>query len=258
MARTTTTRAETAAPLPIDSGPLWNDFGTLFRRGFIRTTIWTSLLTGLFFIAYFAVQRHPSHAPLLMPMTALDAMIPFQPAALLAYVTVWIYIGVGPGLQRTVREFIVYGTWLSAMCVSGLTIFYLWPTRVPSLVAVTHGFPGFATLRRIDEAGNACPSMHVAVAVFTVVRVDEIMRAMRIPWPMRVANATWFALIVYSTLATKQHVVLDVVAGALLGLVFALMSLRWRPEFFSHHVQGDSHGLHSRGAQERPAVRPAR
>ncbi len=248
MARITTIRAEGAALSPSDSGALWNDFGTRLRRGFIRTTVWTSLLTGLFFIAYFAVQRHPSHAPLLMPTTALDALIPFQPAALLAYVSVWVYIGIGPGLQRTVREFIVYGTWLGAMCVSGLAIFYFWPTRVPALAAVAHGFPGFVTLRHIDEAGNACPSMHVAVAVFTVVRVDEVMRAMRLPWPVRLGNAAWFTLIVYSTLATKQHVVLDVLAGTLLGLVFAVMSLHW----------GDSHGLHTRGAQGRSAVRPAR
>jgi membrane-associated phospholipid phosphatase len=32
-----------------------------------------------------------------------------------------------------------------------------------------------------------------------------------------------------STLMVKQHVVLDVAAGALLGIAFALPSLRWRP-----------------------------
>ena len=234
MARITTTRAEGAARLTGDSGPPWNEFGARLRRGFLRTTIATSLLTGLFFIAYFAVQRHPSHAALLMPSTTLDAIIPFQPAALLAYLTLWIYIGIGPGLQRSVREFAVYGAWLCGLCVSGLAIFYLWPTRVPAIVAVTSGFPGFSTLRRVDETGNACPSMHVAVAIFTVIRVDEIMRSMRIPLTLRLANAAWFALIVYSTLAIKQHVVLDVVAGAILGLLFAIMSLRWRPGFVSH------------------------
>jgi membrane-associated phospholipid phosphatase len=43
-----------------------------------------------------------------------------------------------------------------------------------------------------------------------------------------VLNVAWFAAIAWSTLAVKQHVVLDVVAGALLGLAFALPSLRWR------------------------------
>jgi membrane-associated phospholipid phosphatase len=223
MARTTTIRAESRAGS-------WTELGRRVRQGFIRTTICTSLLTGLFFIAYFGVQRHPSHAPLIMPRTELDLLIPFQPVALLAYLTLWIYVGVGPGLQRTAREFAAYGAWLSALCVSGLAIFYFWPTRVPYAAAIANGFPGFSTLHRVDETGNACPSMHVAVAIFTVVRVDEVLRAMRLPLPLRLANAAWFALIVYSTLATKQHVVLDVVAGSVLGLVFALMSQRWRPD----------------------------
>lgn len=233
MARITTTRAEDAARLPPDTRPLWSELGTRLRGGFLRTTLWTSLLTGLFFIAYFAVQRHPSHAALIMPVTMLDLAIPFQPVALLAYMTLWIYVGIGPGLQRTVSEFAVYGAWLCGLCASGLVIFYLWPTRVPTFVAAANGFPGFSTLHRVDETGNACPSMHVAVAIFTVIRIDEVMRNLRMPLPVRLANAVWFTLIVYSTLATKQHVALDVLAGAILGLLFAAMSLRWRPGFVS-------------------------
>jgi membrane-associated phospholipid phosphatase len=199
------------------------------RNGFFRTTISTTLLTGLFFIAYFWVQRHPAYTPVMMPQTALDLSIPFQAPALLAYVSVWIYIGFGPGLQRTLREFTVYGLWLCGLCVSGLGIFYFWPTQVPRLVLATTNFPGFVMLHRIDESSNACPSMHVAVAVFTVVRVDEVLRSLRVPTQMRLINAGWFAAIVYSTLAIKQHLLIDVAAGACLGLVFALMSLRWRP-----------------------------
>ncbi len=71
--------------------------------------------------------------------------------------------------------------------------------------------------------------MHVAVAIFTALRIDVVLRSIRAPLRMRALNAAWFAVIAYSTLAIKQHVVLDVVAGALLGLIFAWMSLRWRP-----------------------------
>jgi membrane-associated phospholipid phosphatase len=207
------------------------ELGNRIRKGFFRTTISTTLLTGLFFIAYFWVQRHPAFTPIMMPQTALDLSIPFQPPALLAYVSVWIYIGFGPGLQRTVREFTVYGLWLCGLCVIGLAIFYFWPTQVPRTVLAATNFPGFAMLHRIDESSNACPSMHVAVAVFTAVRVDEVLRSMRVPLQPRLINAGWFAAIVYSTLAIKQHLLIDVGAGACLGLIFALMSLRWRPIF---------------------------
>jgi membrane-associated phospholipid phosphatase len=205
------------------------ELGHRIRKGFFRTTISTTLLTGLFFIGYFWVQRHPAYSPIMMPQTALDLRIPFQAPALLAYVSVWIYIGFGPGLQRTVRDFAVYGLWLCGLCICGLAIFYFWPTQVPRSMIAATDFPGFVLLHRIDESSNACPSMHVAVAIFTVVRVDEVLRSMRVPLQLRLINAAWFAAIVYSTLAIKQHLLVDVAAGACLGLVFALMSLRWRP-----------------------------
>jgi membrane-associated phospholipid phosphatase len=205
------------------------DFRARIRSGFVPTTLWTTFLTGLFFVGYLFVQRHPAYAPITMPRTGLDLLIPFQPIALLAYVSIWVYVGVGPGLQRTRAEFAAYGFWLGAMCVMGLAIFYFWPTQVPVRVLEATGFPGFEALRRVDEAGNACPSMHVAVAIFTAVRIGDVLRSIRAPLPMRLLNVAWFLVIVYSTLAIKQHVVLDVIAGALLGALFALMSLRWRP-----------------------------
>ncbi|HTV78863.1 MAG TPA: phosphatase PAP2 family protein [Steroidobacteraceae bacterium] len=216
------------------------ELGTLVRSGFLRTTVSTSLLTGVFFIAYFFVQRHPAHPPVLMPRTALDLIIPFEPVALVAYVSLWIYIGVGPGLTRTVREFAIYGLWLGVLCIAGLAIFYFLPTRVPLPVLPATRFPGFEMLHRVDEASNACPSMHVAVAIFTVVRVDSSLRSMRVPWAVRLANLAWFMVIAYSTLAIKQHVVLDVVAGAVLGVSFAMLSLRWRPHSERIRVAGGS------------------
>lgn len=205
------------------------ELATRVRAGFLRTTISTSALTGIFFIAYFFVQRHPAYPPMLMPRTELDLLIPFQPAALLAYVSLWIYIGIGPGIQRTFRDFAVYGLWLCALCVGGLTIFYFLPTQVPPPLLSATRVPGFRMLHHLDEAGNACPSMHVAAAIFTALRIGASLRAMRVPLAARCLNVAWFIAIAYSTLAIKQHVVLDVAAGALLGLGFAALSLRWQP-----------------------------
>lgn len=222
------------------SRPFWRvELGTRARDGFVRTVSMTSILTGLFFLGYFYIQRHPMHTPTLMPLTALDARIPFQPQALFAYVSVWIYIGAGPGLQRTFAGFLLYGLWVCALCVAGLAIFHIWPTQVPELMRGATDFPGFAVLYRADNASNACPSMHVAIAMFTAVRIDEVLRSTCSPLSLRMLNAAWFVVIAYSTLAIKQHVVLDVAAGALLGLVFVLPSLRWRPDDGRNNNLGD-------------------
>lgn len=205
------------------------ELGERARKTLVVTVLGTSLYTGIFFSGYFFVQRHPAFTPTVMPLTALDLLIPFQPGALLAYVSLWVYIGAGPGLQRTFADVAVYALWMTGLCVTGLAIFYFWPTQVPALTLDATGIPGFAVLHRLDEAGNACPSMHVAVAFFTAVRVDDVFRSTRSPLSLRLLNAAWFSVIAYSTLAVKQHVVLDVIAGAALGLAFVLPSMRWRP-----------------------------
>ena len=105
----------------------------------------------------------------------------------------------------------------------------LWPTAIPPLMPHTAGFGGFSLLRGVDAAGNACPSMHVAVAMFSALWIERVLRLIQAPAALRLVNATWFRAIAYSTLAIKQHVVLDVLAGALLGIAFALPSLHWRP-----------------------------
>jgi membrane-associated phospholipid phosphatase len=220
-----------SAPSPAGGHPAaWGpELLARVRNGFVRTVFATSLLTGLFFVGYLFVQRHPAYAPVMMPLTFLDLLIPFQAPLLLAYVSIWLYVGVGPGIQRGLRDFLTYGAWLSGLCGVGLAVFYFWPTQVPAPIVAATGILGFDMLHRIDATSNACPSMHVAVAIFTAIRVDETLRSIRSPWPMRMLNGAWFVVIAYSTLAIKQHVVLDVVAGGALGTVFALMSLRWRP-----------------------------
>jgi membrane-associated phospholipid phosphatase len=70
----------------------------------------------------------------------------------------------------------------------------------------------------VDASGNACPCLHVAFAVLTGLWLEWLLKQMGAPRVLRVLNACWCGLIAYSTLATKQHVAVDLAAGALLGL----------------------------------------
>ena len=213
-----------------DSPHPWTaEIGLRMRRMFAFKVLGTTVFTWLFFIGYFHLLRHPAHPVTVMPLTPLDTLIPFLPQALFAYLSLWFYVGVAPGLQLGFWELIVYGLWIGALCLTGLALFYFWPTQIPPLPLDVSGLPGFQTLQGVDAAGNACPSMHVAVAIFTAVRIDEVLRRAGAPaWP-RLLNAGWFLAIALSTLAIKQHVVLDVAAGAALGMVFVIPSMRWRP-----------------------------
>ena len=210
--------------------PSWSaELGARMRGNLLLTLVGTSALISLFFVGYFYVQRNPAFDVTVMPLTRLDQIIPFQPHALWVYLSLWIYVGAGPGLQKTRREILIYALWTGALCVCGLGIFYLVPTQVPLPVVDRSDSSVFSMLQRVDAAGNACPSMHVAVAVFTAIRLDAVLREVRSPAMLRLINIVFSGLICYSTLAVKQHVVLDLIAGAGLGVIFAVLSLRWRP-----------------------------
>jgi len=216
------------------SMPSWRAaFWLRMRRHFALKLVGTTAYVWLFFIGYFHLLNHPVHPVMVMPLTALDHWIPFVPQALYVYLTLWFYVGVAPGLQLTFWELVVYGLWVGALLLTGLGLFYLWPTQVPPMTIDVSGYPGFRTLQGVDAAGNACPSMHVAIAIFTAIRAEQVLREIAAPAWLRGINIAWFLAIALSTLAIRQHVVLDVLAGALLGIAFALPSLRWRPKYHS-------------------------
>ncbi|WP_236580421.1 phosphatase PAP2 family protein [Rubrivivax sp. A210] len=201
------------------------------RHRFWLKFVGISAFMSIFFVAYFHLLRHPARPVTVMPLTALDQAIPVQPGWMAAYVSLWVYVGLAPGLLIGLRALIAYGAWIAALCATGLLCFYLVPTAVPRLpLAVDLAqHPAFAMLQGVDAAGNACPSLHVATALHAAIWLDHLLRRMAAPGGLRLLNAAWLLLIVYSTLATKQHVVWDVVGGTLLALPFAWASLRWFP-----------------------------
>lgn len=198
---------------------------------FWHKAVGITLFMWAFFAAYFYLLQHPSRAPFLMPLTSIDRALAFQPNALLAYASLWLYVSIPPGLLMSRRELFDFGLWVGGLCAVGLLCFYLWPTAVPALLAPVDlvQYPAFAVLQGVDAAGNACPSLHVATAVFAAVWIDHLLRDMRAPHVLRAFSIVWLLLIVHSTLATKQHVLLDVLAGVALGLPFAWASVHWRP-----------------------------
>lgn len=223
-------RPEVLRTGPDASLPHWTrEIGLRMRTHFLLKLLGTTAFTWLFFIGYFQLLRHPAFEVTVMPLIAFDALVPFEPGALVAYLSLWVYVGMGPGLQFSFRELVAYSAWIVAMCIAGLVCFYFWPTAVPLRSFEPDGFPGFALLQGVDAAGNACPSMHVAAAMFTMIRIEQVLRDARTPVVLRALNLMWFMAIAWSTLATRQHVALDALAGAALGIAFALPSLYWRP-----------------------------
>ena len=187
----------------------------------------TTAFMAAFFVAYFHLLRDPAYPVHVMALTALDHWIAFQPQALFVYFSLWFYVALPPALLEQRHELAGYGAWVGALCVAGLLCFYFWPTAIPPNPIDASEHAGFALLRGVDAAGNACPSMHVATATFSAVWLDRLLRQMDLAPGWRVFNGLWLLGIVWSTVAVRQHVALDAGAGLLLGLAFALPSVGW-------------------------------
>ena len=184
------------------------------------------LFIGVFFGAYFYVLKTPAYPTTVMPFTWLDQMIGFQPWAMSLYVSLWVYVSLPPALLVTRRELYRYGMAMAGTCLVGLLVFYFWPTAVPAADIDWARYPGVDFLKNVDAAGNAFPSLHVATALFSGLWLDHLLRRFGAPRWSRLVNGVWCIGIIFSTLATRQHVVVDVWGGLMLGGAAAWLSLR--------------------------------
>ena len=193
-------------------------------------SIGTMLFISLFFGAYFYLLKAPAYPTTVMPVIWLDHLVGFQPMAMSMYISLWVYVSLPPALLATRRELYGYGLAMAGTCLAGLIVFYFWPTAVPAADIDWAQYPDVEFLKSMDASGNACPSLHVATAIFSGIWLNHLLRRFGAPLWILICNWTWCIAIVYSTLATRQHVAVDVLAGLVLGVLAAWLSLRQRAD----------------------------
>jgi len=199
---------------------LYRDLLRRLKAQFWLKTLGVPVFMVLFFWGYIYILRHAYFPVTVMPLLAIDRLIPYQNSAWFLYVSLWIYVQLPIMLLDNLWSLVRHGAWAAGLSAIGFALFILWPTAVPAVGDVGDGAL-FASIRSIDTTGNSCPSLHVAFAVFTALQLELFLRgAAQASWA-RFLNVFWCLGIVYSTLATKQHVMLDAYAGAVLGLIGA-------------------------------------
>lgn len=181
-----------------------------------------ALLPGYFVIGRVTEGWH-HHAPYL----ALDHVMTLGPSWMLVYGSLYVCAFLLPILVVRGRDLFrqTLKAYLFVMLLS-YAIFFAYPTVAPrdETIAVRD----FATwsLRLfydIDQPYGCFPSLHVAysfVAAFACLRMHR---------GVGLIACAWAALIGVSTVYTKQHYVVDAVAGAAAAIVAAAMFLRGRP-----------------------------
>jgi len=204
----------------------WSLMGQAVSRHFFLKGVGTAVFIGLFFAAYFYLLKNPAFPVAVMPRTWADQLFGFAPLALPVYLSLWVYVSLPPLFFSDRRELLRYGVAIALTCLCGLAVFYVWPTAAPPADIDWLKYPDMQFLKNIDAAGNACPSLHVATAVFSGLWLHRLLRGFSAPAWLLGLNALWCAGIAWSTLATRQHVAVDAAAGLVLGWLGAWLSLR--------------------------------
>ncbi len=210
---------------PPDIGWL-RQVGERLLRWWLVKMLGTVLGMAAFFAAYFWLLRHPLFPVTEMPLIAIDRHVSFWPEALPLYLSLWFYVSLAPALLIDRCELVTYGLAAATLSVIGLGCFLFWPTAVPQPDVDWSQHAAFGFLKSVDASGNACPSLHVAFAVFSAVWLARVLRQMGASGAARMLNWLWCGGILFSTVAIRQHVALDVLGGIVLGAVVAAAQVR--------------------------------
>lgn len=163
--------------------------------------------------------RRPRHYSLKLPV---DDEIPFIPMFAIPYFSAYVLGNAGYAVLLTHAIFPKVFLGYLVLFFSGLISYYLWPCRVErqEAIAVTNlSTRLLAGFQQRLKPYNSFPSMHVAYCLFSALMVFAYG-----PRWLVLFCAGWAGLVILATLFTKQHYLLDVLAGAALaaGVVFVL------------------------------------
>lgn len=159
-----------------------------------------------------------------VPEVSLDRVIPVQPVWALVYGALYLFLIVLPvfivrqqdHIRRTVFAYLF--SWVTAY-----VFFLAYPTMAPRpMNVIGEGFAvwGLRSLYGADPPYNCFPSLHVAHSFVSALTCHRVHRG------VGMAALLCASLVGLSTLFTKQHYVLDVIAGVFLACVAYALFLR--------------------------------
>lgn len=169
--------------------------------------------------AYLAIQRTIIFSPRNVPTNWLDRAIPFQPRWVWVYLSLYLLNPIAPLLTRSRKQLFRYTCGILFLFAVGCLCFLLFPVAGPRPTAA-EGYWLYDQLIVVDRAYNSFPSLHAACAVYAVfyaryASADSSRPELRkfllsLAW-------LWAGLILYSTIATRQHFAIDLLPGIFLA-----------------------------------------
>jgi membrane-associated phospholipid phosphatase len=155
----------------------------------------------------------------------LDQLIAFNPNAISWYLSFFILIPTAYFISRDevlihLRRSMQFASVIAAF------VYILYPTTIITPNAEISGIfaDTLKQLQSLDTAQNCLPSLHSAL---TLIATWGICNGEKFYWKMRSFIAViWACLIVYSIIEVRRHLVVDVIAGLLLGALSLFASYK--------------------------------
>lgn len=176
-----------------------------------------------FCVLYLGTGLTHLRVPVALPLLSLDALIPFLPWTVWIYLSQFLFLALGIGVLQTPS--VISRVWY-AMCLASLLssgVFLCYPMTYPRHPAPSAGVTAaaFRFLYWLDPTSNYFPSLHVALAclmAWGLVNEHKTLGYVAVGWAL---------LICLSTLTTRQHYVVDVLAGLAVAVVCGIVVQRF-------------------------------
>jgi hypothetical protein len=174
------------------------------------------ILYPLVFVPYFFLQRHHFFPATTMSFGLFDRLIPFSDQAVWPYFSIYLLLPIGPFFMGRRNQLLRYAAGIVLMSLIADLIFLCWPTFCPRPAMYRRQ----CCLSTTDSRGQFFQCLSVVArgfcGLFGVVRRTGFART-RESSRLAIGDLVWALLILYATLATRQHVLVDVIAGSVLG-----------------------------------------
>jgi membrane-associated phospholipid phosphatase len=170
----------------------------------------------VFWSGYLYLSRHAFFPVSHLPLTALDRWAGYRPYPWSwIYESVFVLTGIIPWLIITKTQLRRYVTGFALLSLLSFALFILFPVAAPRPTNV-EPTPFLLFITHIDGPLNAFPSLHAGCLIYNLLLAHRLFRKSMTSF---IAGALWLwvLLILFGTLATKQHYALDLLAGGALG-----------------------------------------
>lgn len=178
--------------------------------------VWMLYMGIVFFLLYGVANYYASQSA---PHSSLyfdwEKRIPFIPEFIVPYMSSDLMFVLAFLLPYTRLEIRILAARVLFIVIVAVIVFTLLPLQFAFEKPQSSSFTFLFGLLQADLPYNQAPSLHVAFAIVLWSSMQKYLRSKL----LKLAVATWFLLIILSTLFVYQHHFMDLPTGALLGLL---------------------------------------